>query len=130
MSWYLLVLKKYAVFMGRARRKEYWMFALFNVIFAICAGIIDNLVGTVIHPLPYGLFYLLYVLAILLPGLGVSVRRLHDLGKSGWFMFIALIPIVGGIWLLVLLCLAGTPGENQYGPNPKLVAKADSMPLG
>jgi uncharacterized membrane protein YhaH (DUF805 family) len=119
MNWYLKVLKNYAGFSGRARRKEYWMFVLFNMIFAILAAIVDNVVGTTISPLPYGLFYIVYVLAVLIPGLAVSIRRLHDVGKSGWFLFIVLIPIVGAIWLLVLVCTAGTPGQNAYGLNPK-----------
>jgi uncharacterized membrane protein YhaH (DUF805 family) len=119
MNWYLQVLKNYAGFSGRARRKEYWMFALFNIIFVIAAMIIDNVIGTTMAGLPYGLFYFLYVLAIFIPGLAVGVRRLHDVGKSGWFMLIALIPIVGGIWLLVLFCTDGVIGQNEYGTNPK-----------
>jgi uncharacterized membrane protein YhaH (DUF805 family) len=119
MSWYLAVLKKYAVFSGRARRKEYWMFVLFNLIFAIVAMILDNVLGTAIEDVGYGVFYLLYVLAVLVPSLAVVVRRLHDIGKSGWWIFISLIPLIGGIWLLVLLVTDSQPGENQYGPNPK-----------
>lgn len=119
MNWYTSVLKKYAVFSGRARRKEYWMFFLFNVIFLIVALILDNVLGTTISGAGYGLFYFLYALAILLPSLAVGVRRLHDIGKSGWWFFIGLIPIIGGIWLLVLFCIEGTPGKNTYGPNPK-----------
>jgi len=121
MNWYLKVLKNYAGFSGRARRKEYWMFVLFNLIFAIVAAVVDNVVGTTIDILPYGLFYIVYVLAVLIPGLAVAVRRLHDIGKSGWWFFIVLIPIIGGIWLLVLFCTAGTPGQNAYGMNPKEV---------
>lgn len=119
MNWYLSVLKKYAVFSGRARRKEYWMFILFNFIFAILAMIIDNVIGTAIKGIGYGLIYIIYILAVLLPCLAVSVRRLHDVGKSGWFLFISLIPFIGFIWLLVLMCTGGTPGENKYGANPK-----------
>ena len=119
MNWYLEVLKKYAVFSGRARRKEYWLFVLFNIIFTIVASILDAVVfGTAIGGL--GPLYGLYALAILVPGLAVSVRRLHDVGKSGWFFLIVLIPIVGGIWLLVVMCRDSTPGENQYGANPKV----------
>lgn len=119
MNWYLEVLKKYAVFGGRARRKEYWFFILFNMIFAIVAMIVDNVLGIAIEGLGYGPIYILYGLAILLPNLAVHVRRLHDVGKSGWFFFITFIPIVGAIWLLVLLCRDGVQGDNQYGPNPK-----------
>ncbi len=81
MNWYLQVLKKYAEFSGRARRTEYWMFALFNLIFFLAAVVIDNIAGTTIGGLPYGLFYFLYALAVLIPGLAVAVRRLHDVGK-------------------------------------------------
>jgi uncharacterized membrane protein YhaH (DUF805 family) len=119
MNWYLTVLKKYAVFSGRARRKEFWMFFLFDMIFTIVAAILDNILGTAIEDVGYGLIYILYSLAVLLPYLAVSVRRLHDVGKSGWFLLIALIPIVGAIWLLVLMCTDGTPGKNEYGANPK-----------
>jgi uncharacterized membrane protein YhaH (DUF805 family) len=122
MNWYLKVLKNYAGFSGRARRKEYWMFVLFNMIFAILAIIVDNVAGTTIAPLPYGLFYCVYTLAVLIPSLAVAIRRLHDVGKSGWFMFIVFIPIVGAIWLLVLVCTAGKPGTNAYGLNPKEAA--------
>ena len=119
MNWYLAVLKNYAGFSGRARRKEYWMFALFNIIFFIVAMILDNVLGTAIEGVGYGLFYFLYTLAVLIPGLAVSVRRLHDVGKSGWMILIVLIPIIGWIWLLVLMVTDSNPGENQYGPNPK-----------
>jgi len=119
MNWYLQVLKKYAEFNGRARRKEYWMFALFNIIFLIAAMIIDNVAGTTIGELPYGLFYFIYALAVIIPGLAVSVRRLHDVGKSGWFYLIILIPIVGAIWILILFFTDGVIGQNEYGTNPK-----------
>ena len=119
MNWYLKCLKQYADFSGRARRKEYWMFTLFNIIFAIVAMIIDNVVGTASPELGYGVFYGLYALAVFIPGLAVAVRRLHDVGKSGWMILIALIPLIGAIWLLVLMVTDSNPGENQYGQNPK-----------
>ncbi len=119
MNWYLAVLKNYAGFSGRARRKEYWMFVLFNIIFLIVAMILDTVLGTAIEGAGYGLFYFLYTLAVLIPGLAVSVRRLHDVGKSGWMILIVLIPIIGWIWLLVLMFTNSNPRENQYGPNPK-----------
>ena len=118
MYWYLEVLKKYAVFSGRARRKEYWMFALFNFIFAILALTLDGLASTSFSYI-FGLFYLAYVLALLIPGLAVLVRRLHDTGRSGGWFFIAFIPLVGSIWLLVLMILEGDRGANVYGPDPK-----------
>jgi len=121
MNWYLAVLKNYADFSGRARRKEYWMFVLFNIIFLIVAMILDNVLGTAIEGVGYGLFYILYSLAVLIPGLAVLVRRLHDVGKSGWMILIALIPIIGAIWLLVLMVIDSNPDENEYGPNPKEV---------
>lgn len=122
MNWYLQVLKNYAGFSGRARRKEFWMFELFNLIFLIVAMILDNVLGTTIEDLPYGLFYFLYALGVLIPGLAVAVRRLHDVGKSGWMILISLIPIIGGIWFLVLMVTDSNSGENQYGPNPKEIA--------
>jgi uncharacterized membrane protein YhaH (DUF805 family)/Flp pilus assembly protein TadD len=128
MNWYLQVLKKYAEFSGRARRKEYWMFTLFNIIFLIIANILDNILGTAIEDMGYGLFYILYTLAILIPGLAVSVRRLHDVGKSGWMILISLIPIIGLIWLFVLLVTDSNPGENKYGANPKEAVKENSDP--
>lgn len=120
MNWYFKVLKQYADFNGRARRKEYWMFTLFNMIFVFIAMLMDNIFETTAGELPYGLFYFLYVLAIFIPGLAVSVRRLHDVGKSGWMYLIIFIPLVGAIWLLVLMVTDSDPGDNEYGPNPKL----------
>jgi uncharacterized membrane protein YhaH (DUF805 family) len=114
MEWYLKVVKEnYANFKGRARRKEYWMFALINMLFVFVVAIIDYFLGT------FPIIYCIYLLAIVIPSIAVSVRRLHDIGKSGWWFFIGLIPIIGAIWLLVLLCTDGNPGENSYGPSPK-----------
>jgi uncharacterized membrane protein YhaH (DUF805 family) len=119
MSWYITALKKYVVFSGRSRRKEYWYFVLFNIIFLIVATLLDNLLHTTFGDLPYGLFYLLYALAVFLPGIGLVIRRLHDVGKSGWWYFIALVPLVGAFWLLYLMLKDSDPGDNLYGPNPK-----------
>ncbi len=123
MKYFLKCLKNYAVFDGRATRSEYWYFFLFNLIFAVISAIIDELSGTTFHigsiNLHYGYVYLIYGLAIFAPSLAVTVRRLHDVGKSGWFYFIILIPFVGAVWLLVLACTDSNPGENKYGPNPK-----------
>ena len=118
MYWYLTVLKKYGDFSGRARRKEYWMFVLINLIFSITALILDNLLVNAFH-LEYGILNILYTLAVLIPGLAVLVRRLHDVGKSGWMVLILLIPIIGAIWLLILVIQDSNQGENKYGPNPK-----------
>ena len=123
MSWYLAVLKKYAVFSGRARRKEFWMFALFNAIFSVVAAILDYVLGFAGEE-GLGLISALYSLALFIPGLAVQVRRLHDVGKSGWWIFISLIPIIGAIWLLILSVTDSEPGENRYGPNPKESALA------
>jgi uncharacterized membrane protein YhaH (DUF805 family) len=90
-----------------------------ELIAVIAAAIIDSSLGLNFAPLPYGYVYIAYCLAILLPSLAVAVRRLHDVGKSGWFYFIALIPLVGAIWLLVLFCTEGDNGENEYGSDPK-----------
>lgn len=113
MDWYLSALKKYAVFDGRARRKEYWMFQLFYIIFLCIAVIIDMVIGTLM------VFYILYILAMAIPSISVTVRRLHDIDKSGWWYFISCVPIIGGIWLLVLVCTEGDRGINGYGYNPK-----------
>jgi len=119
-QWYKkVVFENYANFSGRARRSEYWFFVLFNMIFAICAMLLDNLLGLNFDPIPYGWFYVLYALAVFIPGLAVAVRRLHDVNKSGWFFFIILIPIIGSIWLLVLFFSEGTKGKNNYGDDPK-----------
>ncbi|MCU0461747.1 MAG: DUF805 domain-containing protein [Bacteroidales bacterium] len=122
MKWYLKVLKQYADFNGRARRTEYWMFVLFNIIFLTIAIVLDNVIGTTFGDLPYGFLYLIYALAVLIPGLAVVVRRLHDTGRSGWWILISLVPLIGAIWLLVLMLLDSEPEENEYGPNPKAVA--------
>lgn len=122
MKWYLKVLNQYADFKGRARRKEYWMFSLFNLIFAIVVMTLDTIFGITIEGLGYGPLYGLYALATLIPGLAVSVRRLHDIGKSGWMLLIVLIPLIGLIWLIVLAATDSTPGENNYGENPKEVS--------
>jgi uncharacterized membrane protein YhaH (DUF805 family) len=118
-DWYLLALKKYLVFEGRARRKEYWYFVLFNILAGITLGIIDNVTGTLNPETGMGLLSGLYSLAVLIPTIAVSIRRLHDTDRSGWWLLIALIPLIGGLVLLVFFVLDGTPGTNQYGPNPK-----------
>ncbi|MFZ4483725.1 MAG: DUF805 domain-containing protein [Chthoniobacterales bacterium] len=113
MNWYIDAWKNYFTFTGRARRKAYWMFVLFNIIAAIIANVIDNVIGT------GGIIGGLYSLAVLLPGIALGIRRLHDIGKSGWWLLIALVPLIGAIVLLVFACTDSQPGENAYGPNPK-----------
>jgi len=95
------------------------MYTLFNIIFMIAAMVLDNVLGIADPMTNYGPIYGLYALGTLLPSLAVAVRRLHDAGKSGWFLLIALIPLIGGIWLIVLLAKDGEPGTNKWGPNPK-----------
>ena len=124
MNWYLHVLRNYANFSGRARRSEYWYFVLFNLLFSVAAMIVDNVLGTTFDTglgfsMPYGFVYLSYILAVFIPGLAAAVRRLHDIGKSGWMILVALIPLAGAIWLLVLLLTDSNPGENAYGSNQK-----------
>lgn len=119
MNWYLKVLKKYADFSGRARRKEYWMFVLFSGIFSIVATVLDNVLGLTFATASSGLISALYALALLIPSLALGVRRLHDVGKSGWMLLLILIPIVGAIWIFVLSVMDSDSGENKYGPNPK-----------
>lgn len=124
MKEYVLAIKNYAKFTGRSRRRELWMFILFNMIFALAAMLLDRALGTTLAALPYGIIYIAYGLFTFLPGLAVAVRRMHDIGKSGWMLLIALIPLVGAIWLLVLYCKDSMPGDNEYGPNPKGVGGA------
>ena len=117
MEWYLAVLRKYAEFSGRARRKEYWMFFLFNFLIGCGLAILELTLG--LAGGLYGPLTLLYSLAVLVPGLAVTVRRLHDTGRSGWWLLIGFVPLLGAIVLLVFMLTDGQPGPNQYGPNPK-----------
>ena len=119
-EWYLKVLRQYADFDGRARRTEFWMFALFSIIISIVLGVIDNLLGSTFVPgTTSGWLGAIYGLAVLLPSLGVSVRRLHDTGRSGWWLLIGLVPVLGGIVLIVFCATPGNVGANAYGPDPK-----------
>jgi uncharacterized membrane protein YhaH (DUF805 family) len=114
MEWYLKVLRQYADFAGRARREEYWMFALVNVIILVVLAILDSV-------LKFGFLAVLYLLAVLLPSWAVSVRRLHDTGRSGWWHLIGIIPLIGGIVLIVFLATDGERQPNSYGPDPRAV---------
>ncbi|CAL2081970.1 DUF805 domain-containing protein [Tenacibaculum sp. 190524A02b] len=125
MNWYVKVLKQYADFNGRARRTEYWMFTLVNLViswsilgisFATESGTLSILAN-------------LYSIAVLLPGVAVAVRRLHDVNKSGWNLLWALIPIVGAIILLVWMCTDSHPGKNKWGDNPKGIGNDTAIDL-
>ena len=120
LNYYLSVLKKYAVFTGRARRKEYWFFILFNIIASFILGFIDGMTGTFSAEAGLGLLGGIYTLAVVIPSIAVSIRRLHDIGKSGWWFLLILIPIIGPIALIVFFVFDSQPQENEYGPNPKL----------
>lgn len=129
MHWYIEALKKYAVFTGRSRRAEYWYFQLFNIlvgiaiilVFAFLGGVLAGITGNgekaaeAIAQLAYSVF----ALGTFLPALGVLIRRLHDTNRSGWWVLIGLLPLIGGIVLIVFCVQDSDPGSNQYGPNPK-----------
>jgi uncharacterized membrane protein YhaH (DUF805 family) len=110
MNYYIHVLKNYAVVEGRARRAEYWWFVLFNLIASISLSVVDGVAGTV---------YLgvIYSLAVLIPSIAVGVRRLHDIGRTGWWLLI-ILTIVGILVILYFSVLGGDEGENEYGPDP------------
>jgi uncharacterized membrane protein YhaH (DUF805 family) len=111
-SWYIYVLKHYAQFHGRARRREYWMYILVNLVVTAVLYAIDNADNL-------SSVSLIYSLATIIPTFAVGSRRLHDTGRSGWWQLLYLIPIVGSIVVIVMMCLDSKPGDNKYGPNPK-----------
>ena len=119
MNWYLKVLMQYADFKGRARRKEYWMFFLFHVIFGTVLMTLDQVIGINFGESSYGPLYLIYTLAVFIPTIAAMVRRLHDTGKTGWMGLVILIPLIGIIWWIILMVKDSNPGANQYGENPK-----------
>lgn len=123
MNWYLKVVQNYFEFNGRARRKEYWMFALVNIIISWSLSLLDLVLGTTF----FYIISLIYTLLVFIPSLAVLVRRLHDIGKSGWFFLVALIPLVGVIWLLVLLCMEGESRPNKWGENPKGIGNDNAI---
>ena len=123
MNWFLMALKNYVGFSGRSRRSEYWYFTLFYLVIAIVLSVLDGIVfggsvdgnGT---PVLSGLF----MLAMLLPSIAVGIRRLHDTDRSGWWLLMGLVPLVGFIVLIVFFVQDSKPGDNRFGPNPKGVA--------
>jgi uncharacterized membrane protein YhaH (DUF805 family) len=119
LSWFIEALRKYAVFGGRSRRKEYWFFVLFVVVISTVLSIVDALIGTSNSSTGGGLLSGIFGLAILIPSISVSVRRLHDIDRTGWWVLIGLVPLIGWIVLLVFHVQDSTPGTNRYGPNPK-----------
>lgn len=130
MRWYLAALKNYVGFTGRARRKEYWMFVLFNIIICVVLYVADNLIGwqqgfiNAMIDLKIGFYDVgplltLYQAAAFLPALALNVRRLHDVERSGWSLLIVVVPLIGVLVLLFLCASKGTDGQNKYGPDPK-----------
>lgn len=119
MNWYLEALNKYTVFDGRARRKEYWFFMLFNFLISMAVGIFDRLMGSFDPQSGVGFFGLIYMVGIIVPGLAVSVRRLHDTGRSGWWLLLSLVPLLGELVLIYFMLLDSDRGINKYGPSPK-----------
>jgi uncharacterized membrane protein YhaH (DUF805 family) len=118
MNWYLAVLKNYVGFSGRARRTEYWMFALVNVIILVVLAIL----AVITKSFFFWLLYALYALAVLVPGIAVAWRRMQDTGRNGLYILLGLIPFVGGIILLIFMLLPGTPGPNEFGPDPRAIS--------
>ena len=112
MNWYIGVLKRYLDFSGRAQRMEYWMFTLINILVMLGLAILDALLGL-------GFLSTIYALGVLIPSLAVGVRRLHDTNRSGWWLLIGLVPLIGLIVLIVFFVQDSQPGANEYGPNPK-----------
>ena len=123
MNWYLAVFRKYAVFSGRARRREYWIFTLVNFAVLCVITVIEGVMGLAVGS-PQSAISILYGLAVLLPELAVFVRRLHDTGRSGWWLLLGLLPVLGAIVLLVFAFQDSQPGENLFGPNPKSAGAA------
>ncbi len=116
MHWYFEVLQKYTQFTGRARRSEYWYFVLGNVVVGFVLSIVDAMIRKLTGMGPLGL---IYGLAVLVPGIAVSIRRLHDTDRSGWWLLLGLVPLVGLV-LIVFLVEDGKDSTNRYGQNPKL----------
>jgi uncharacterized membrane protein YhaH (DUF805 family) len=118
MKWYLHALRKYAVFKGRARRREYWIFELMNCAIALALFVLAVTLGKAGYPYFLSLPFL-YIAATAIPSLSSSIRRLHDTNRSGWWLLISVLPVVGPFILLGIAVTDGDPGENRFGPNPK-----------
>jgi len=122
MNWFMTVLRKYAVFEGRARRREYWFFVLFYILISIVLSMVDRVLGLYSEAYGMGVLGALFCLGVLIPSIAVGARRLHDTGRSGWWLLIGFIPLIGAIVLIVFFVLDSQPGTNAYGPNPKETA--------
>jgi uncharacterized membrane protein YhaH (DUF805 family) len=129
MNWYLLALKKYATFTGRAQRSEFWYFMLFYLIFALILSGIDNMTGTFDRKAGMGVLSGLFMVAMIVPNISVTVRRLHDTDRSGWWFLICLVPLAGSIILLIFMVQKGSEGDNRFGPNPLGDAPAEGSIL-
>ncbi len=121
MHWYLEVLRKYTVFSGRARRKEYWIFVLISSVVVVLSSVIDERMGWTLGE-DVGFFSTLYGVAVIVPSIALTVRRLHDTDRSGWWLLLGLIPLIGSIVLLVFMILKGIEGDNRFGPDPRAEA--------
>ena len=120
MKWFIKCIKQYADFKGRARRKEYWMFTLFYLLFLLPLAVLVGIeIGLEIEIPIFTILFVLFIFALIVPTYAVTARRLHDTGRSGWWILINFIPYIGGIWLFVLTCLDSKPGTNKWGDNPK-----------
>ena len=120
MKWFIKCIKQYADFKGRARRKEYWMFTLFYLLFLLPLAVLVGIeIGLEIEVPIFTILFVLFIFALIVPTYAVTARRLHDTGRSGWWILINFIPYIGGIWLFVLTCLDSKPGTNKWGDNPK-----------
>ena len=128
MQWYAKVLRQYADFNGRARRTEYWMFTLVSVIVGLVLGLVDEVVFVGPGLSTTGWLHTVYSVAVIIPTLAVGARRLHDTGRSGWWLLIGVIPLIGAIVLIVFFALEGQRSSNAYGPDPK--AAPVSTPAG
>ena len=130
MNWYMAALRKYATFEGRARRKEYWFFALFNFLAVLLLAMLDMAAGTFSAEAEIGLFSGLYLLGVLVPSIAVTVRRLHDTDRSGWWILISFVPLIGALVMLFFTVKDSQPGANRFGPNPKGVVGPGTAPAG
>lgn len=127
-DWAKRPLQLYADFSGRAPRAEYWWFALAEIVAFLVASILDSILGLHLGGSGIGIFYLIVALGLLIPALAVSVRRLHDTDRSGWWLLIAIIPLIGAIALLVFMLLEGNQEPNRFGPNPYDGAGMSAVP--